>query len=398
MSKQQNRRMYLFLIVVAIEIMAANFAHPITPTLLKNLHMPDYMFGFVYAGMSFTNFLFSPMWATLGKRLGSKKTLLICCCGYGLGQFLFMVFKTPILIMIARMVSGFFVGGIFVSQLTYIIHKADYENRGKFLALNATIQTVFGAFGFMIGGFSGLISTEFTFMLQVVTLVASGILFYFILEEDKEIQTEKFSFSKEANPFRAFFNARKFMNVGFVVLFIVVFLTSLATTTYDQSLNYYLKDVFNFNSSYNGIMKAVVGLISLLANTTISLWIMRHTNVAKSFVVVCMIAALLLFGVYMSVDVIPFAFFNILFFGANAIYIPLIQDLCAKHADEEHSGEVMGFYNSMKSMGMVIGGVYAGAIYTIGPKLSFLSSSVFFGLSACLIFILVTKRILKTKN
>ncbi len=398
MSKQQNHKMYWFLVVVAIEIMAANFAHPITPTLLQNLHMPDYMFGFVYAGMSFTNFLFSPMWATLGKRLGSKKTLLICCCGYGFGQFLFMLFKTPMPIMFARMVSGFFVGGIFVSQLTYIIHQADHESRGKFLALNATIQTVFGAFGYMIGGFSGLISTEFTFMLQVLTLVASGVLFFVILDEDKEETQTKFSFHKEANPFRAFFNARKFMSFAFIILFTVVFLTSLATTTYDQSLNYYLKDVFNFNSSYNGIMKAVVGLISLLANTTISLWIMRHTDVAKSFVVVCLVASLLLFGVYMSSDFLPFAFFNLLFFGVNAIYIPLIQDLCAKNATEAYSGEVMGFYNSMKSMGMVIGGVFAGAIYTAGPKLSFLSSGIFFGLSAILIFLLRLSRKTKLKS
>ena len=52
----------LYYIVVAIESLAANLAHPITPTLIHNLNLPDYMFGLMFAGMSVTNFLFSPFW------------------------------------------------------------------------------------------------------------------------------------------------------------------------------------------------------------------------------------------------------------------------------------------------------------------------------------------------
>ncbi len=50
----------LFFIAVALESLAANFAHPITPTLIKNLQLPDYSFGMLYAGMAFTNFCFLP--------------------------------------------------------------------------------------------------------------------------------------------------------------------------------------------------------------------------------------------------------------------------------------------------------------------------------------------------
>ena len=53
----------LFFFAVALESLAANFAHPITPTLIQNLQLPDYSFGMLYAGMAFTNFLFSPFWA-----------------------------------------------------------------------------------------------------------------------------------------------------------------------------------------------------------------------------------------------------------------------------------------------------------------------------------------------
>ncbi|HBQ74593.1 MAG TPA: MFS transporter, partial [Erysipelotrichaceae bacterium] len=77
----------------------------------------------------------------------SRRVLGICCVGYGIGQLLFAIMKTLPTIMLARLLSGFFVGGIMVSFLTYIIHTSTMENRGRYLALSATFTTVFAAFG-----------------------------------------------------------------------------------------------------------------------------------------------------------------------------------------------------------------------------------------------------------
>lgn len=377
----KQHHMSLFFIVIALESLAANFAHPITPTLIKELQLPDYSFGLLFAGMAFTNFLFSPFWAKQVKRMGSRKVLGICCIGYGVGQAGFAIMKTLPTILSARLLSGFFVGGIFVSFLTYIIHQSTTVNRGRLLALSATFTTVFGAFGYLVGGFAGVVSIPFTFALQSVTLAISGILFYFFLQDDHEEVPPMKSLWKEANPFQAFMDSKKFMTVSFAVLFFVVFLTSTATTAYDQNFNYYIKDVFNFNSSYNGMLKAVVGFISLLANTTICMWLLKRTNVRKSVIYVLGAAGVLLIMITVVSDILPFVLMNIVFFGANAIYVPLLQDTCAKGAKEQDSNMVMGFYNAMKSLGMIAGALFAGFIYAFGPKLSFLYAGIFFLLS-----------------
>ncbi|MDF9824803.1 DHA1 family multidrug resistance protein-like MFS transporter [Breznakia sp. PF5-3] len=374
-----EKKLYLFLAIVAIESLAANFAHPITPTLIKNLQLPDYMFGVAFAGMAFTNFLFSPFWAKMVNRISSRKTLLICCCGYGVGQIMFMLAQEQGTILMARFTSGFFVGGIMVSFLTYVINKGNPEIRGKHLALNATCTTVFGAFGYLIGGFIGVISIPFTFMLQAGTLILSGVMFYFLLEDDKQPQKDTFKFVRDANPFKAFSDSRQFMNKLFVILFLIVFITSLASTAYDQCFNYYIKDAFDFNSSYNGTLKAVVGFISLLANTTICLWILRNTDVRKSLMYIFLGASTCLFMIFLFDDILPFILVNIIFFAFNAMYIPLVQDLCAKNSNNENSSMVMGFYNAMKSLGMIVGALFAGFIYALGAKLSFLFAGIFFG-------------------
>lgn len=385
-----EKRLYIFLAIVAVESLAANFAHPITPTIIKNLELPDYMFGVAFAGMAFTNFLFSPFWAKMVNRISSRVTLFLCCSGYGVGQIMFMLAQDQGTILIARLVSGFFVGGVMVSFLTYIINKGDPAIRGKHLALNATFATVFGAFGYLIGGFLGVVSIPLTFMLQAGLLVVSGFLFFVFLEDDRQVQKERFHFVKDANPFRAFLDSRQFMNKVFAILFCVVFITSLASTAYDQSFNYYIKDAFGFNSSYNGALKAVVGFISLFANTTICLWILRHMDVRKALVYIFFGASSCLMLLFLLDDIVPFIIINLIFFAFNAMYIPLVQDLCAKNSKQQDSSMIMGFYNAMKSLGMIVGALFAGFIYGFGAKLSFLFAAIFFFLA--LVLMLVYRR------
>ncbi|NCC55732.1 MAG: MFS transporter, partial [Erysipelotrichia bacterium] len=266
-------------------------------------------------------------------------------------------------------------------------HMSSIEQRGKYLALSATFTTVFGAFGYMVGGFVGVVSIPITFALQSVTLITSGILFYFCLKEDKEENLDAIHLWKDANPLQAFIDSKKFMTGLFALLFFVVFLTSTASTAYDQSFNYYIKDQFDFNSSYNGMLKAVVGFISLLANTTICIWIMNHTKVSRSIVVVLGLGGAFLIGVSLLDAILPFIIMNIMFFAINAIYIPLLQDMCASRSSHKDSDMVMGFYNAMKSLGMISGALFAGFIYSYGAKLAFIFAGVFFLIAMFLMMI-----------
>ncbi len=375
-----NTKITLFLMVIALESLAANFAHPVTPTIIKSLNLPDYMFGVAFAGMAFTNFLFSPFWANMVSRLSSRLVLLICCCGYGGGQILFMLGRDEVSILFARLVSGLFVGGIFVAYLTYIINEAPSLIRGKYLALNATFQTVFGAFGYLVGGYLGLVSIPLTFMVQAGLLILSGILFYLIAKNQQE--PNKDVLIRSANPFKSFLEAKDFMNKMFFIIFIVVFITSSASTAYEQNFNYYIKDIFGFTSNYNGMLKAGVGFISLIANTTICMWIMDKKDVKKTLVFIFMLAFGLLELIFINKAMLPFIIINIVYFGINAIYIPLLQDVVANCTNHDNANQVMGFYNAVKSMGMVAGALFAGFIYAFGAGLTFLAAGLFFLASA----------------
>lgn len=377
-----NRILFYF-VIVAFQNIAANLAHPITPTLIKSLNLPNYMFGLMYAGMAGTNFLFSPFWGKLADYFNSKRIMLIGCCGYAAGQFLFWHSQTIATIMFARCLSGFFVAAIGVCTLTYLVNISLSEERGKYLTIFAAVQTVCSSFGYLIGGLLGEISLSLSFGLQVLLLALCGIAFECLLIRDCR---EKPAFSgkgmlRDVNPFSAFLAGKKFMTISFAILFAIVLFSVFASTAYDQCFNYYIKDQFGMSSVYNGTIKAAIGIISLIANMTLCMYIIKKTNVAKSNAIILFVGMLLMTGVVSTGNLYIFILFTILYLAINAISVPVIQSLITDKAEQKTSNLVMGFYNAIKSLGGVLGALFAGFIYEAGPKLPFLFAACSFGIA-----------------
>ena len=372
-----------FFVAMTLFHLAANFAHPVTPTIIQNLGLHDYMFGLMLATMMLANFLMSPFWGRINLYISSRLSLLICCVGYGVAQLWFCYATTEPVILMARLLAGVFIGGIFVSFLTYVVNVAKPEDQGKFLAYSATIHSVAGAFGYLIGGVIGEFSVTGAFLAQAATLCAAGVLFRLVCVPDA--QTQKAlpvgELAKAANPLKAFSDARYFMNMAFVLLFAVNILINFGNTGFDQVFNYYLKDQLGLTSSYNGIIKAAVGLVSFVSNMTLCLWIIRKTDNKKSMVlltVACTVAAL---GTVLSQKISMFIFCSVLVYAGYSVSLPVLQNMVAKEADPTQKNLVMGFYNATKSLGSICGSLCAGFIYGIHVKLPFICIVAIYGLS-----------------
>ena len=374
-------RFLLFFAAMIIFNLAANFAHPMTPTLIQDLNLPDYMFGLMLATMMISQFLLSPFWGKINASISSRQTLLICCTGYGAAQLMFALAQTQMAILVARALAGIFVGGIFVSFLTYVINVAKPADQAKFLTWSATIQAVFGAFGYLVGGLLGEVSIRGTFLLQAVTLTCSGILFRISCEADRTV-LEKVPVKqvlKESDPLKAFADGRYFMNTAFALLFALNILMNFGNTGFDQVFNYYLKDQLGLTSSYNGVIKAAVGLISFAANMTLCLWIIRKTNVRKSMVVMAAFCAAASVGALLIPQIWIYIVCSVLVYAGYSVSLPVLQHMVAEQADPARKNLVMGFYNATKSLGSIIGSLLAGFLYGFHAKLPFLMVVIIYG-------------------
>ena len=375
-------RYLLFFAGMILFQMAANFAHPVTPTIIQDLRLPDYMFGLMLAAMQFSNFLFSPFWGKLNGSISSRQTLLICCTGYGVAQLGFACATTQAMILLVRVLAGVFVGGIFVSFLTYVINTAKPEDQARYLTYSATIQAVCGAFGYLVGGVLGEFSIRGTFFLQAFCLGLAGIMFRLVcLPDGQQKQLDLKQTLKEANPLQAFIDGKYFLNMAFVMLFAVNILMNFANTGFDQVFNYYLKDQLGLTSAYNGIIKAAVGLISFLFNMTVCLWIIRRTDTKKSMILLMGLCTLASVGTLLVPQIRLFILLSVFVYAGYSVSLPVLQNMVAVQADPAQKNLVMGFYNATKSLGSIIGSLMAGFLYAVHTKLPFAVVAVAYGCS-----------------
>ncbi len=370
---------YLFVFIVLYAIVA-NLAHPVTPAFIQSLHLHDYMFGVAFASMSFSSFLFSPFWGKLTKNLGCVPILTIGYIGYSVGQALFCFATTEMGIAVGRAVAGIFIGAISVVHIIYVVQNSPEGTKGQNLAISATLHAVVNPFGYMAGGFLGDIDIKLPFYIQIVGLFVLGILYSLFLEDRKESVKEKTELRvlvKESNPLLVFFNSRKIITISILFFLFVAVTATFGTTCYEQCFNYYLREQLNFPPSYNGLVKAVIGLIALIANSTICIWLMKRTDTKKTVIPIFGMCFISLVMVFVSPNGIAFAITNVVFNGVNAVYQPLLQSIITNFENTDND-ILVGLYNSMKALGQVGGSLLAGLVYAAGPNLSFLIAGLAF--------------------
>ena len=370
----KNKRLVIFLIFMGIYNMSANFIHPITPTLIVERNLDSSMFGVAFAAMMTSFFIMAPFWGKLCAYIPTKRIILICCLGYTAGQIVFGMAMTEGMVIAGRMLAGAFSGGIMTAYSNYTINTSSADQRGKNLTLMLTVQNVTAAIGYFVGGLLGLVSINFTFTWHVIVLVSMGVLMFIFCEDDTKYKhrPEKKLTLADANPFSAFVAAKSFMTPTFALLFIIVAVAGIGQNSFEQCFNYYIKDQFNMTSAYNGAIKAAIAALTLVVNSTLVLWMQRKTDINKTFLPLMAVQTVFLAIVLGTGSIGVVIACDIIFFTLNAARLPVIQNMVAMRSTPENSNAMMGFYQSMNSLGGIFGALFAGLIYDANPIYPFI--------------------------
>ena len=384
-TDQAFRRLLIW--VIPLEIVT-NMAHPFTPKLFTSLHMPDYMFGVSFASMALASFLFAPFWGKTADQKGRARVLSIMSVGYGIGQ-LFFSWSTTIWVLVpVRFLTGFFACANTVCSMSYVTDITTPDNRTRYMSYLAAAITVSGAVGYLFGGVLGDISIPLAFGVQVVLMLLLGVGIWLFLPEsyqagvDPQAPYQPWRILRTANPFRLLSGAGRFLNAAVAVFLLVTFLASFATYAFDQAFNYFIKAELDFPTTYNGVIKAVVGLLGLLINVTVTIWLSRRAAPrlsAVGFLFLCGVTAL---ATAMITQLSGFLACTVLFYSINAMHLPVLQALATRCGSQANSNGIMaGMFQSSRNLGMMGGALFAGFIYMLGSRLPFVWTGIafFFG-------------------
>lgn len=388
MRRLKDSRFLIFFIIAFLFNVAASFAHPVTPTLIVERNLDSSMFGVALAAMMTMYFLFSPLWGKLCSYMPTKRIMLICSIGYACGQIIFGMAQSEAVVVGGRMFAGIFTGGCFVAMANYVVNLCgeDMSLRGRNLVLLTTIQNVGSAVGYFIGGTLGLISVEAAFLSQVAVLSLSGVLWFLTCEDDTpyKAKPDRALQLKDVNPFSAILSARQFMTPTLALIFIITAVSAVGQNSYEQCFNYYIKDQYGMSSAYNGIFKAVIAGLTLLLNSTVSIYLQQKTDINRSFLYILIACTMLVSLILINHSQILFIAVYIVYSSVMVLRLPLLQMLASSRSDKSNSNQVMGFYTSMNSFGGIFGALFAGLIYAKGAMLPFVLAFAAFLVSTLL--------------
>lgn len=372
MNKKQINRL---LIINLLTMATFNMAHPVTPKLINELQFPSYMFGVFFAIMAIANYVMSPIWGSLSDQKGRKRFLMIGVVGYGLSQLGFGLSTTLVPILIFRLLGGTFSICYITSAIAYLTDLTEPSERIKYLSYHTATLALGTSIGGLLGGYVGRNHYQYTFIVQATFCLILLVVFIICLRQVETVVhkgNQVVIYLDHLKPKKTLFDFKS--GIGIMIL-VMTFIT-ITTTAYNSTINYYVESVLNMPSTVNGVVMAIGGLIGLSMNVCVGPYIGKKCDEYKSIKAATFIAGILL----ILASIVPSNALGLLFIigfiASSALVVPMQQSIVSKMAKENY-GEVMGVQGSAKALGMVIGSLGSGFIFSLGSKLPFFFAGLF---------------------
>lgn len=399
-----KKNIILVILFSFIQNLINNLGHPITPSFVRYLEIPEYMFGVFYATMSLGMMIASPIWGSLGDSGKNKNYIFIGLIVYSIGQLGFGFVHNQYLMVLFRFISGVGIAAPMTLFISLLIGHSK-TNRTKNLAIYAAFATLGISLGYQFGGYLGdseffnnLIKTESyenVFLLQSLLFLVFGIFVLIFIQDYKKEDVKSF----RSNPFSSLLKI-KTLDKKLIIFLISLTMITIGSTNVSKYIDVYFNDL-NLSTTALGNFVLITGIVSVITSIFIVPFVSKLKKQLVFIIIIQVLSSVIIFYVFRASDfmVTVYSVFMI-YVVFKAIYLPLEQNYISRQADEDSIGIVMGIRQSFLSIGNVIGPLFGGVLYGIGPLILFDSSSIFFliGGFLLLIVLLMQNRKIKLEN
>lgn len=318
--------------------------------------------GIIFAATFITAFLMSPIWGRIADKYGYKPIMIINCFGVATSIFLMGYVQNVEQFFLLRLAMGV-VTGFIPTSIAFISKHTPKEVAGKTLG---TLQmgSVGGTlFGPVLGGLmADTFGFKYTFIITAVTITIAAVIIIFGIHEPTIIRKVKNAIYSRKNVIWAIFHHRLILNVMFVTSLI-----QIGNFSIQPLLSLYVSELTP--SQEIAMLAGVTFSAAGLGNICFArFW----GKLADHYGYERILSYLLIMAV---VFIIPQAFVTELwqliilrfFFGiVSGGLIPITSALIRREAPIEVQGEIMGYNQSFRFLGNIIGPVLGGIVASFG--------------------------------
>lgn len=319
-----------------------------------------------WAGLSFSAtfisaFIMSPIWGRIADKYGYKPIMIINCVGMATSMFLMSYVQSVEQLFLLRLLMGIVAG--FMSTSNAFVSKLTAKSiAGKTLGTLQMGNVGGSLFGPVIGGvLADTLGFHYTFLITACTIFLSAFIIIIGIHEEKADSMKNRPAYTSKSIMKAIFHHRLLMNILFVTAIIQVGQFSI-----QPLLSLYVAELTDVQqvSLFAGITFSATGIGTFLFSR---FW----GSLADMLGYEKILAVLLFCSVFF---IVPQAFVTSLwqlillriFFGIfSGGLLPITIAFIRRETPIEIQGEVMGYNQSFKFLGNIIGPALGGLISSI---------------------------------
>jgi len=343
----------------------------------REIGISDFSVGIIVTIAALVITLSSGMWGRLIDRLGSRNAYLAGMIFYTTGT-LFLGYGLHIsvnhsisalsafyLLLVIRSLTGFLTAGIHPAAMTYVAESTSSKERGAGIALIASAYGIGSIIGPILGSVIGKVSFLLPILVASAISLLGVILGFLVLKPQKKSLTNK---EKERILIRL-------TDKRVLPIFIGISLTYVGFSCFQQTLSFYVQDVFNLSPERS--ISKIGGLFATMAIFMIitQLLLIQIIKPSINFLLYC--------GMWSCVTGFMFLIlttqtFNGLYLACGflgigfGMMIPAIQSSASLAVTKDEQGGVSGFLFGASAFGYVIGPALGTYIYSINSNILFL--------------------------
>jgi len=399
----KDKRIAILFLTIFIDLLGFGIIIPILPNLAKTMAAestiginPDIAVGLVAAVFSIIQFLFAPLFGALSDRVGRRPIILGSILVNALGYILFGFAGSFLVLLLARVVSGFGSANISAAQ-AYIADITDAKDRAKKMGI---IGAAFGlgfVFGPPLGGwlFSAGNHTEYGGMIFVGLFTAGLCLINFFLAFAllPESNTSKGGVKrKPIDTFKGMVQAWSIDIVGELLLINFIYISAFSMMQINAAVLW--KEHYYLSPKAIGNIFGIIGVFSAIVQGGLIGFFQKKIGLNKMLLWGCPIAGLGLTIIPMpSIEwFYPVQIFAIFLLAiGNGLLMPSINSMVSLHTPANAQGKMLGILQSMGSLARTVGPLASGFLYAFYFRLPYIAGGALMLVTFLLAIVLVRK-------
>ncbi len=368
-----DRRLLTILLIVFVQMLGASLILPILPLYAQETFaLSPQAVTLLISSFFAAQMLAGPTIGRLSDRYGRVPVLIVSQIGTAISFVLIALAQTPELLFLARIFDGVTGGNIIVAQ-AYITDITPADKRTQSLGL------IFAAFGLgfifgpaLGGGLSAALGPQAPFLVAAVAAGLVVLLTWMTLDESltQEQRTLNRTGRGESLDFRAVWS-----NSPLLMVLTIAFVGQFGLGLLQATFALYGKEVLFANTDPRltklgiGVLLTFVGVGQFLTQTV---WLPRAVRFLGEPALAMLGMGLRTLGfIVYAVTTLPWvaAIGSLLFATGMGFLMPPVQALATQLVKDNQRGRVLGLFQSVVSLSIIISTAVAGGIFDANPVL-----------------------------